>query len=433
LIQAPLLLAALLTVAQHAGSPAPAVADDGVDADGDGFIDATQTGPPPAVPETSAPPPTTSTTTTTTSTTPAPASPPPTTTTPVPASSTPTSLPLPAMTSPSEPTPSTPGFPPPSPEQQGIVVHPSTSPPPAPDGFSPGQPGGYLVWYGVDYAALAVAGGLYASGVTRDVVPAPALLGPRFDLDKADLAVLFDPRLDDVIGKPLVKEKVPSSALLGASAGVLLGTALVDHVAGGDWHRTHALVLGGAEAMVGTLVVTEALKLSFGRLRPDFRERWLRAACAGNVDAPDGLDCSGVDDGFVVSRGDVIDGMKSFPSGHSSTSFALLSYATLAIGSRWIWRDDVPWWTPPVASLVVGAIGVGAGFTAASRLSDDRHHPEDVVVGAALGTAIGASTWLLHFDRQGRARTRWPVTVVPTTTTGPGGAGTGVAVVGSFG
>lgn len=291
----------------------------------------------------------------------------------------------------------------------------------------------YLAWYGADYAALAVAGGLYASGISKDVVPAPALLGPRFDLDKPDLAVLFDPRLDDVIGKPLVKEKVPSSALLPTSAAVLLGTALVDHVAGGDIHRTHALVLGGAEAMVGTVVVTEALKLSFGRLRPDFRERWLRAACAGNVTAPDGLDCSGVADGFEVSRGDVLDGMKSFPSGHSSSSFALLSYASLAIGSRWIWNDDAPAWAQPVAGLVVGTIAAGAGFTAASRLSDDRHHPEDVVVGAALGTAIGASTWLLHFDHHGRARTRWPVTVVPTTTTSATGNSPGVAVAGSFG
>jgi membrane-associated phospholipid phosphatase len=313
------------------------------------------------------------------------------------------------------------------------VVRPAPPSPAPPDFWAPGQPGGYIVWYGADYAAVALATGFFASGVARDIVPAPALLGPRFDLDKPDLAVLFDPRLDDVIGKPLFKEKVPSTALTATSVAVLVGTAVVDHVAGGDPHRTHALVLGGAEAMVGTLVVTEALKLSFGRLRPDFRERWLRAACGGNVKAPDDLDCSGVDDGFVVSRGDVLDGMKSFPSGHSSSSFALLSYATLSIGSRWIWNDDAPGWAQPLAGLVVGAVAAGAGFSAASRLSDDRHHPEDVVVGAALGTAIGATTWLLHFDHRGRARTRWPVTVVPTTTTGARGGGAGVAVTGTFG
>jgi membrane-associated phospholipid phosphatase len=316
------------------------------------------------------------------------------------------------------------------------VVTPRPPPPASPGFFDDGRPGGYLLAYGVEYAAIAAVGGVFASGALTNVKPMPASLGPTFDLDKPDVALLFDPRLDDVIGRPLVREKVPSSLSLAGAAGVVLGTAAADWLAGGNPHRTHALVLGGTEAFVGTVVVTEALKLGFGRLRPDFRERWLRAACAGNVAAPADLDCSVVAaDGFVVSRAEVYDGMKSFVSGHTSTAFATLSFASLAIGSRWLWGEqanDAPAWAQPVAGLAIGALATAATFSAASRLADNRHHPEDVAVGAALGTALGAAAWLVHFDVDGRARTRWPVQVTATTGLGATGTGHGVAVAGNF-
>jgi membrane-associated phospholipid phosphatase len=38
-----------------------------------------------------------------------------------------------------------------------------------------------------------------------------------------------------------------------------------------------------------------------------------------------------------------------------------------------------------------------AFFTASSRVQDNKHHPTDVVAGAALGTAVAfGSYWLLH-------------------------------------
>ncbi len=337
---------------------------------------------------------------------------------------------------PAEPAP-TPGFPPPSPESRGVVVTPGAPPAPSSPGFfDGGEPGGYLVWYGAEYAALAVVGGVYASGVLADVKPLPASVGPQFDPDRPDVAVLFDPRLDDVVGAPLVKEKVPTSLVVAGAALTVLGTAAVDWAADGDVHRTHALVLGGAEAIVGTFVVTEALKLGLGRLRPDFRDRWQRAACAGNVEAPPGLDCSAVAaDGFVVSRRDVLDGMKSFPSGHTSTAFATLSFASMAIGSRWLWGEaaaKAPAWTQPVAGLTLGGLAAATAFTAASRVGDGRHHPEDVAVGAAVGAALGVTSWLVHFDVAGRARTRWPVSVAPMSGVGATGTGQGLAVQGVF-
>jgi membrane-associated phospholipid phosphatase len=302
---------------------------------------------------------------------------------------------------------------------------------PPPDFFANDQPGHYLAWYGAEYAALALIAGLYAGGVNDAIPSAPALIGPRFDLDKPDVQVLFDPRLDDVIGRPYLKEKISEGALVGGAVVVLLGVAGADYLATSDLHRTHALVLGGAETVFGTLVVTEAFKLSFGRLRPDFRERWLRGACAGNVNAPEGLDCSSVDDGFELSRDEVQYGMESFISGHSSESFAVATFASLWVGSSLVWNDDKPAWGPAVGALVAGSLYTTAGLVAASRISDNRHHPEDVVVGAAVGATIGATMFLIHFDVDGKARRRsW--TVVPATGLGATGTGNGVAMVGTF-
>ena len=289
----------------------------------------------------------------------------------------------------------------------------------------------YLSWYGAEYAGIAIAAGVYVSGIHKGITPAPALIGPQFDLNNPDVDALMDPRLDDVIGRPLLKEKVPDAAVgVGAAVAVLSATG-VDYLVHGDVHRTHNLVLGGTEAILGTVVVTEVLKLSIGRLRPDFRERWLRAACAGNVDAPDDLDCSKVDDGFEVSKDDVLDGMKSFASGHSSTSFAAATFTSLWIGSELVWNDDRPSWGPAVGALAIGTLYTAAGAVAASRIDDNRHHPEDVVAGAAIGATLGATAFLVHFDIDGKARHRsW--NVVPTTSMGATGTGNGLALVGSF-
>ena len=153
-----------------------------------------------------------------------------------------------------------------------------------------------------------------------------------------------------------------------------------------------------SELIAAAGMITEGLKLSFGRLRPDFRERWTTAACAGVVARPRDLECTGIAPSTEIRLADVYDGMKSFPSGHSAISAAAATYLSLALADRWIRPKAVSVWARPVAALGVGGLLALAGFTAASRLSDNRHHPEDVAVGAAIGVGTGAAAWLLQFD-----------------------------------
>lgn len=296
---------------------------------------------------------------------------------------------------------------------------------PEPSFFDADQPGHYLAWYGAEYLAAAAVGTLWATKATNGIEPLPALLGPSIDLDKPDESVIFDPRLDDVIGRPMVRQKIDTGTLMVMIAVPIVAEAGLDLALRQDLHRTHALLLGGAEAVLASYVVTEALKLTTGRLRPDFRERYLRAACADVVETEAELDCAAVDDGFEISRAELHDGMKSFPSGHASSSFAAATFLALAVGSEHVWGAATPEWLRPIGAAAVAGLLGGAGFVAATRVSDNRHHLEDVVVGSAIGVASGAATWLVHFDLDGRARRRG-VVVAPL----PLAGGAGVAVTG---
>lgn len=62
----------------------------------------------------------------------------------------------------------------------------------------------------------------------------------------------------------------------------------------------------------------------------------------------------------------------SFPSGHTSNSFALAAVAERHYG----WKLGLP------AYLVAGLVG-------ASRIEQDKHHLSDVMSGAVLGYVVG--------------------------------------------
>lgn len=302
--------------------------------------------------------------------------------------------------------------------------------------FDAGQPGHYLQWYGAEYVAIVAAGTLQILGTFNEIEPLPASIGPSVSLTSPDTSLIFDARLDDVIGKPLLQEKVPNAALAVILASTVVVDAGVDLAVRQDLHRTHAILVGASEAVLGASVITEAMKLSFGRLRPDFRERWVRAACGGLVTKPDDLDCSITDDGFVVERKDLLDGMKSFPSGHASTSWAAATFIIMQVGSTHLWGSsaDRAEWFQPIAGLIVGSVAAGAGYVTMTRLSDHRHHFEDVAVGAGVGVASGMAAYLIHFDLDGNARHRGSrrpdtLTVLPMTFEG---GGTGALVLGRF-
>ncbi len=297
------------------------------------------------------------------------------------------------------------------PAVQGIGdVQVAPMPSPAPGPFDAGQPLHY-VWYAPDYVFIAgaaamslfdgyalISQGLQGAGV-------PSLIGPSLNVDDPDLEALFDPRLDGVIGNPYGAEKVSGvdAAIFGVGTVGLLALSDVRHL---DFHHTHAFVVGALTAGLGALAAAETGKAVVRRMRPDFRERYTRAACADLINQPEGLDCSITADGFELPANEYNDGLKSFPSGHSAFSFAVATYGALYLGGEFIWGQDAGLVATPLAALGATGLVSVAAFMSASRLSDNRHHPEDVAVGSALGMGIAAATYFLHFDLDGNARWR---------------------------
>ncbi|KAI0720635.1 lipid phosphate phosphatase 1 [Fomitopsis betulina] len=136
-------------------------------------------------------------------------------------------------------------------------------------------------------------------------------------------------------------------------------------------------------------LATEFLKNRVGRLRPDFLSRckWDKTlkACSGDLDT-------------------VLDGRRSFPSGHSSTAFSGMMFLSLWIagitGAWCITRSATArsFLASRLAKLSLSFLPLFfATWVAISRLEDYRHHKEDVIVGSLLGIACAVICYLTYW------------------------------------
>ncbi len=84
---------------------------------------------------------------------------------------------------------------------------------------------------------------------------------------------------------------------------------------------------------------------------------------------------------------------KSFPSGHTSTAFAIAT----VVASEY---EYVPFVVP-----ISYGIATMTGF---SRMNDNKHWVSDVVLGAALGYFTSKTILRLHSNKKGRHFTIYP-------------------------
>lgn len=135
---------------------------------------------------------------------------------------------------------------------------------------------------------------------------------------------------------------------IGGNAFTLGGISVSTYIIGRVIEDEKIIKTGKAliEAEIITAVMTSMIKVSTGRDRPD-----------------------GSGNRFF----------SSFPSGHTSGSFALASVVDTMYGHK----VGIP-------------LYVVAGFVGFSRLSDNKHFLSDILFSAALGTAIGRGVATMH-------------------------------------
>ncbi|KAJ1918659.1 hypothetical protein H4219_002462 [Mycoemilia scoparia] len=160
------------------------------------------------------------------------------------------------------------------------------------------------------------------------------------------------------------------------------------------YHDLHIGILSFVVAMTMNLMFTNVVKNLAGRKRPDFIARCKPKA--GSSDPTWGLSTNDVcteTDEYLMQ-----DGQRSFPSGHSSFSFAGLGYMSFFIAGYFKLYDGRGF--SHVAYLANFPL-LFATYVALTRVSDYRHHWQDVFIGSLLGLGMAYFAYRVYYPPLG--------------------------------
>jgi hypothetical protein len=193
--------------------------------------------------------------------------------------------------------------------------------------------------------------------------------------------------------------EVPQLAITGGGLAIMGAMALGDDPSRG-YH-----VKGMAESMATSGFVTTSAKVAFGRHRPDY----------------DPMTSTNPDD------------RKSFPSGHATRTFSVLTYTALYLRhhgfDQWRKPGTLPAWE--VATYAgLGTLAIGL---AGERVVRNRHNLTDVIAGAGLGTASSVAFfyWQEHqYKKRAHKKRRVSSEIVsPNTVLDPSAPGVALPAV----
>lgn len=135
-------------------------------------------------------------------------------------------------------------------------------------------------------------------------------------------------------------------------------------------------------------LITEGTKLLVGRPRPDYFFRCFPTGVV-SLEQSEGLQCTG-------NIKDVMEGRKSFPSGHSSFAFCSMGFLSVWLCGRLrVFSCNRSEGLRVVVCLLPLVL---ATAVAVSRTCDNHHHWEDVLVGSALGFLSSYVCYLLYYN-----------------------------------
>ncbi|KAH7323094.1 phosphatidic acid phosphatase type 2/haloperoxidase [Stachybotrys elegans] len=144
-------------------------------------------------------------------------------------------------------------------------------------------------------------------------------------------------------------------------------------------------------SIVVTAFLTDVVKNAVGRPRPDFLSRCVPSADI-KPNVPVSIEACTAPDGYILQ-----DGWRSFPSGHSSFSFAgLTTFALFFAGQLHVFRYATGGRDLSRALLCLVPL-LGAAMIAISRCQDYRHDVYDVCAGSALGITVAYWSYRRHW------------------------------------
>ncbi|KAH8825586.1 PAP2-domain-containing protein [Flagelloscypha sp. PMI_526] len=154
-----------------------------------------------------------------------------------------------------------------------------------------------------------------------------------------------------------------------------------------DWPNSS---LGLILSLSLTGAITMLMKNTAGRPRPDLISRCNPPP--DSVDPEFGLSNSSIcrQTNVYIMR----DGFRSFPSGHSSLSFAGLGFSAFYLAGK-LHLFDRRGHTGKAWLFI--APFTGAGMVALSRTMDNRHHWQDVLAGSILGTIVAYFSYRQYY------------------------------------
>ena len=168
-------------------------------------------------------------------------------------------------------------------------------------------------------------------------------------------------------------------------------------------HKHEVTILSFGIALILTSFLTDTIKNAVGRPRPDLLSR-----CKPQAGTPPNVLVS-FDVCTETDHHRLHDGWRSFPSGHSSFSFAGLGFLSLFLaGQLHVFHPDGGRDLSRALLCLVPLIG--AALIAISRCEDYRHDVYDVCTGALLGWTVGYWSYRRHFPRLNSADCHEPRT-----------------------
>ncbi|KAJ2539993.1 hypothetical protein EV175_006284 [Coemansia sp. RSA 1933] len=206
-----------------------------------------------------------------------------------------------------------------------------------------------------------------------------------FSVDDKTIAYPYVPPNEQTVTVPvlvIIAIVVPAAIIMGISLGLRKNK-----------YDLHVGMLGLLMGVSLTLMFTDVLKNVVGRPRPNLLARCLPVPPKEPLhDPPQGLSTIAICTQQNIAVLD--EGFRSFPSGHTSLSFAGMTYLMFYLAGKLHLFDGQGHSYKP---FVVFMPLLVAAIVGATRVADYWHHPTDVLFGAMIGLATATFSYHQYF------------------------------------